>query len=123
MQKSDKDTSQYPPNATIVEGGNPRLWDELITVTAEIQNTGSVDGDEVAQLYLGIPGGPVRQLRGFEKISIASGQSKTVSFSLKRRDLSSWDVNAQQWALQDGEYKLYVGHSSRNLPLTSSFSI
>ncbi|CAI7676432.1 unnamed protein product [Penicillium pancosmium] len=122
-KKSGKSTSKYPPSADIVEGGNPHLWDQLMTVTAQVQNSGSVDGDEVVQLYLGIPGGPVRQLRGFEKVSIASGVSESVTFSLTRRDLSSWDVNAQQWALQDGNYKVYVGRSSRDLPLSASFSI
>lgn len=121
--KKKSGQSKYPPTADIVEGGNPHLWDTLVTVTAEIQNSGTVDGDEVAQLYLGIPGGPVRQLRGFQKPSIASGNSETVSFSLTRRDLSRWDVNAQQWALQDGTYKVYVGSSSRKLPLQSEFSL
>jgi beta-glucosidase len=123
LQKNNKPTSQYPPNAAIVEGGNPHLWDELITVTAQVENSGSVGGDEVAQLYLGIPGGPVRQLRGFDKVAIGSGKTATVTFQLTRRDLSSWDVNAQQWALQTGQYKLYVGKSSRNLPLQTTFSI
>ncbi|KAJ5137143.1 hypothetical protein N7448_005697 [Penicillium atrosanguineum] len=123
LQKNKKPTSQYPPGAAIVEGGNPHLWDELITITAQVQNSGSVDGDEVAQLYLGIPGGPVRQLRGFEKVTIGTGKSETVTFQLTRRDLSNWDVNAQQWALQKGQYKVYVGQSSRSLPLQTSFSI
>lgn len=122
-KSSGKSSSKYPPSANIVEGGNPHLWDVLMTVTAEVQNAGSMDGDEVTQLYLGIPGGPVRQLRGFEKVSIASKQSESVTFSLTRRDLSTWDVNAQEWALQDGQYKVYVGRSSRDLPLTASFSI
>ncbi|KAJ5595657.1 hypothetical protein N7450_002115 [Penicillium hetheringtonii] len=123
IQKSNKPTSKYPPSADIMEGGNPHLWDILMTVTAEVQNAGDMDRDEVAQLYLGIPGGPIRQLRGFEKVHIASGQRETVTFSLTRRDLSSWDVNAQQWALQEGEYKIYVGHSSRDLPLSDSLSL
>lgn len=116
-------TSKYPPSAKIVEGGNPRLWDDLVTVKATIKNTGGVDGDEVPQLYVGIPGGPVRQLRGFDKVSVGKGKSKTVSFSLTRRDLSSWDVGAQQWALQSGKYSVYVGSSSRTLPLKSEFTI
>lgn len=123
LQKNNKPTSQYPPDAAIVEGGNPHLWDELITITAQVQNIGSVDGDEVAQLYLGIPGGPVRQLRGFDKVTISTGKIETVTFQLTRRDLSSWDVNAQQWALQKGQYKVYVGQSSRILPLQTTFSI
>ncbi|KAJ5116236.1 hypothetical protein N7456_000584 [Penicillium angulare] len=116
-------TTQYPPKAKIVEGGNPHLWDDLVTVKATIKNTGSVDGYEVAQLYVGIPNGPVRQLRGFEKVSVDSGKSATVSFALTRRDLSSWDVEAQQWALQSGEYKIFVGSSSRNLPLNDQFTL
>jgi beta-glucosidase len=74
-----------------------------VTVNASVQINGTVDGFEVAQLYLGIPNGPIRQLRGFEKIFIASGKSVTVNFTLTRRDLSSWDVKYQQWALQNGD--------------------
>lgn len=121
VQKTGQKASQYPPKADIVQGGNPHLWDELVTVTAQVRNTGKMDGAEVAQLYVGIPGGPIRQLRGFEKVSIAKGQSETVTFSLTRRDLSSWDVEAQQWALQSGEYGVWVGRSSRDLPLHDTF--
>lgn len=55
-----------------------------------------VDGKEVAQLYLGIPNGPVRHLRSFDKVLIKSCKSATVTFSLTRRDLSTWDTNAQE---------------------------
>lgn len=121
LHRTGKSTVQYPPAADIVEGGNPHLWDELVIVTVQIRNTGKMDGAEVAQLYVGIPGGPIRQLRGFEKVAVASGQSDIVTFSLTRRDLSSWDVDAQQWALQSGEYGIWVGRSSRDLPLHSTF--
>ncbi|OQD80752.1 hypothetical protein PENANT_c033G08775 [Penicillium antarcticum] len=67
LQKKSTPWSTYPPAAKIVEGGNPHLWDELVKVSATVQNSGSANGDEVAQLYVGIPNGPVRQLRGFEK--------------------------------------------------------
>jgi beta-glucosidase len=123
LGKTDQPSSLYPPSATVMQGGNPHLWDELVTVTVVVHNTGSVDGDEVAQLYVGIPNGPVRQLRGFEKVPIATGKSETVSFSLTRRDLSTWNVGAQQWALQRGTYKIWVGRSSRELPLESTFTI
>ncbi|KAL3261996.1 hypothetical protein ABHI18_003180 [Aspergillus niger] len=123
IEKTNETTSEYPPSAAIQEGGNPRLWDDLVTVTAEVQNSGSVDGAEVAQLYVGIPNGPVRQLRGFDKVLISAGETAQVSFSLNRRDLSTWNVEAQQWQLQSGTYQVYVGRSSRDLPLTGEFSI
>ncbi|CBF78465.1 hypothetical protein AN7396.2 [Aspergillus nidulans FGSC A4] len=116
-KNSDGVPSIYPAKASILPGGNPHLFDELVTVTAKIRNTGNVDGQEVAQLYVGIPDGPVRQLRGFDKVLIESGSSATVTFSLTRRDLSTWDANAQEWSLQRGTYKIFVGRDSRDLPL------
>ena len=119
------------PTGPILPGGHADLWDEIIEVTATITNKGSMAGAEVAQLYLGIPSPkgnsvpptPIRQLRGFDKPSIDAGKSTTVSFSLTRRDLSIWDVVAQNWELQSGTYHVYVGASSRNLPLTGTFTI
>ncbi|KAL4746336.1 putative beta-glucosidase M [Aspergillus terricola var. indicus] len=117
ISKSAGGPSTYPTKASILPGGNPRLFDELVTVTSKIKNTGQVDGHEVAQLYVGIPSGPVRQLRGFDKVLVKSGSSESVTFSLTRRDLSTWDANAQEWLLQRGTYKIYVGRDSRDLPL------
>lgn len=107
----------------ILEGGSEDLWDILAQITAEVANTGCVHGAEVAQLYLGIPGGPVRQLRGFEKVNIHPGQRSIVNFDLTRRDLSVWDTIAQKWKLQSGAYNIYVGASSRNLPLLGTLTI
>lgn len=115
-------TGTYPTGA-IQEGGQVDLWSNIASVSAVIKNTGSVTGAEVAQLYIGIPGGPVRQLRGFEKVRIKPGQEATVSFDVTRRDLSEWDVGAQKWKLQSGVYNIYVGASSRNLPLVGTLRI
>lgn len=124
ISNANGSTALYPTGA-ITMGGQTDLWDELIQVTVAITNSGAMDGKEVAQLYLGIPGEdvPVRQLRGFEKMLIAAGETATVQFTLTRRDLSIWDVVAQKWLLQAGEYQVYVGRSSRDLPLQGSFSI
>lgn len=112
------------PTKPIAPGGRADLWDAVAKVSAEVTNTGSVAGAEVAQLYVGIPGGgPVRQLRGFAKPFLQPGEKTTVSFALTRRDLSTWDVVAQNWLLQNGTYQIYVGSSSRNLPLTTSLKI
>ncbi|THC97329.1 hypothetical protein EYZ11_003163 [Aspergillus tanneri] len=113
----------YPPPAAVQEGGNPHLWDALVRVRVQVKNSGSADGDEVAQLYVGIPNGPIRQLRGFEKAHITTGSTANVMFSLTRRDLSVWDTNAQQWWLQPGTYQVFVGRSSRDLPLRGHFTL
>ncbi|KAI0126114.1 glycosyl hydrolase family 3 N terminal domain-containing protein [Xylariales sp. AK1849] len=117
--------SQPYPTGEIVQGGQADLWDVISNVTVKIANVGDRDGREVAQLYVEIPGAgvPVKQLRGFEKPLVKAGESLSVEFGLTRRDLSIWDVVAQKWMLQAGEYGVLVGRSSRDLPLASTFSI
>ncbi|KAJ5689043.1 hypothetical protein N7462_003435 [Penicillium macrosclerotiorum] len=115
--------SPFPPTSEIQQGGNVNLWTNIATISVTVENTGPADGDEVAQLYIGIPNAPVRQLRGFEKVSIDAGKRTLLNFSLTRRDLSVWDAIHQAWHLQRGNYKVYVGRSSRDLPLAGSFSI
>lgn len=121
-QNQSANTDQFP-TGPIREGGQTDLWDVLASVSAEVANIGDVDGAEVAQLYVGIPGAPARQLRGFEKVFINASLSTTVNFELNRRDLSIWDVVAQKWLLQRGDYLVYVGSSSRQLPLRGVLSI
>ncbi|PWY75478.1 beta-glucosidase [Aspergillus heteromorphus CBS 117.55] len=116
-------TSYIPPGTTIAEGGLPSLWDIIATVTCTISNTGSVAAAEVAQLYLGIPGGPAKVLRGFEKQLIHPGNNTHVSFDLTRRDLSTWDVEKQSWGLQAGSYAVYVGKSVLDIQLTGTLTI
>ncbi|KAK1250538.1 hypothetical protein MKX08_010541 [Trichoderma sp. CBMAI-0020] len=114
----------YPwPGGPIVSGGQTDLWDAIATVSVNVKNTGSFAGAEVAQLYVGIPGAPTRQLRGFEKPFIQPNQSETVTFHLTRRDLSVWSVERQKWQLQQGTYKFYVGSSSRRLPLNGTIHL
>lgn len=111
------------PTGNIIPGGHKDLWDVMAKVTVDVTNAGDVAGAEVAQLYVGIPDGPVRQLRGFDKPTIEAGKTATVTFKLTRRDLSTWDVDAQNWLLQKGNYIFYVGSSSRDLPVKSTLSI
>jgi beta-glucosidase len=68
----------------IQQGGHADLWDNIVIAAADVKNSGSVRGAEVAQLYVGIPNGPVRQLRGFSKIHIQPGETESVNFPLTR---------------------------------------
>jgi beta-glucosidase len=112
-----------PADCTIESGGNPRLFDIIASVTAVVSNTGNAVAAEVAQLYIGIPNAPVKQLRGFSKDTINPGHSTIVSFPLTRRDLSVWDVVSQQWRLQTGTYEVYLGKSVEDIQLTGTIEI
>lgn len=105
-------------------GGNPELYDVLYMVTATITNTGKIVGEEVPQLYVshGGPYDPVKVLRGFERLSIQPGMSITFTAELTRRDLSNWDTVSQNWVISNYTKTIYVGSSSRNLPLTATLS-
>jgi len=123
-QTTGAHTSAYPSSdVSVVQGGHPELWDVLFNVTASITNVGKVAGAEAAQLYLGIPTAPIRQLRGFDKVFLKPNETATVAFALTRRDLSIWDVVAQQWKLQSAVYNVSVGASSRDLRLNSILSV
>jgi beta-glucosidase len=103
-------------------GGNPLLYEIVATVSATITNTGSVAGDEVVQLYLGLGDGePPKVLRGFDRLTIAPGASATFTADLTRRDVSVWDTTVQNWVEVPNPI-VYVGASSRNLPLSGTLT-
>jgi len=115
---------------TVSPGAGTSLAD--VKVSAMVTNTGSRTGSDVAQLYVGDPastGEPPRQLKGFQKVTLRSGQSAPVHFTLTPQDLSYYDTSAGggagAWAEAPGSYQVYVGDSSAtaNLPLRGSFAI
>ncbi|CAE6407296.1 unnamed protein product [Rhizoctonia solani] len=107
--------------------GNGTLYDVAYTVTASIKNSGSINGCEVAQLYLAYPASqttqPVRSLRGFDKQCLNKGETKTVTFKLRQKDYAVWNVVRQTWTIPKGEFTIYVGSSSRVLPLKTTFTV
>lgn len=81
------------------------------TISAVIRNTGKVAGDEVAQLYLSVPGRPatpIRSLKGYDRVHLAPGESKTVSFQLDPRDLAFADAEGVM-RVTPGTYRVWVG--------------
>ena len=92
------------------------------TVTARVRNTGVRAGTDVAQLYVAAPaaaGEPPYQLKGFARVDLAPGESRAVAFALSPRDLSVWDVAKHAWQVPAGGFRVLVGDSSRDLPLTA----
>ena len=129
------DNSFIPPNsqngsaqpllpASGAPGGNPQLYDVLYQVSAVIANIGSVSGEEVPQLYisLGGPFDPKIALRGFERLSIQPGGTATFTVALTRRDVSNWDTISQNWVISKYPKTIYVGSSSRKLPLSATLT-
>ncbi|KAL3444229.1 glycoside hydrolase superfamily [Aspergillus insuetus] len=120
-----KDLTAYP-TGDLIPGGREDIFDELVTITAKITNTGKLAGAEVAQLYLSLPKAaraPVRQLRGFDKVLLEPGETKTVRFSIQRRDLSVWDTEEQEWKIEGGKVGVFLGRSSRDFAQEGSFTI
>jgi beta-glucosidase len=114
------------PTGELALGGPSDLFDEVVTVQTTIQNTGGVDGAEVAQLYVSFPEEaqqPLRVLRGFSKMNITAGDSVTATFSLRRRDLSYWDDVEYAWAIAKGDYTLAVGSSLEDIRGTATLTI
>ncbi|GAA5953317.1 hypothetical protein JCM8115_000490 [Rhodotorula mucilaginosa] len=103
------------------------VYDYAATVQATVTNTGKVDGAEVAQLYITYPDGtprkmPVKSLRGFAKPYLKAGESQTVQFELRNKDLAYWSAVYHGWVVPRGDFTFHVGTSSRDLPLRETFT-
>ena len=97
-----------------------------IDVSFKITNTGDREGDEVVQLYVKDMVSCVTtyesQLRGFERVNLAAGETKTVEFTLTPDDLSLFDKN-MNWVVEPGLFKVMVGASSEDIKLKEDFEI
>ena len=96
-----------------------------VKASVDVTNTGGRAGDEVVQLYIHDPvasiSQPVRRLRAFERVTLAPGATKTVSFTLDRKDVGFYD-NMGRFVLEPGQIDVYVGDSSK-ATLTKSFTV
>ena len=99
---------------------------ESVEVLADVQNTGKRAGDEVAQLYIhqryGTSSRPVRELKGFERITLAPGEKKTVRFTLGKSELTYWSSAARGWVQDAATFDLWVGADS-TAPLTTTLKV
>lgn len=94
-----------------------------VTVKVEVTNSGRRRGAEVVQVYIGQPstnGEPPHQLRAFAKVQLEPGQTKPVSLELDPRSFSIFDPSQHRWITPAGTFEVFVGTSSRDLPLHSA---
>jgi beta-glucosidase len=94
---------------------------DKITVSADVKNTGSVDGDEVVQIYVKTPDSPaalerpIKRLKGFKRITIPQGQTKRVSIDINCADLWFWDTRNKKMMYDQGKYIFEIGASSKDI--------
>ena len=110
-----------------VDDGGLARGDSL-RVRVEVTNTGERAGAEVVQLYVGFAGSaverPEKLLRGFTKVALAAGASRTVELAVARADLAYYDADAGAWAVEAMEHEVYVGGSSaRERLLSATFDV
>ncbi|KAG2152791.1 glycoside hydrolase family 3 protein [Suillus clintonianus] len=106
----------------IAEGSSTALWlhEPAFKVTFKVTNTGTLSGTEIPQLYVHHPssaGEPPSVLKGFTNVEIGPYNTKHVSITLSRYELSVWDVIAQGWCKPDGQISFSIGASSRDFRL------
>jgi beta-glucosidase len=90
--------------------------DGAAQVRVDVTNSGSVAGDEVAELYIhqraGSASRPVRQLEGFQRVSLAPGETKTLKFTLGKEELQFWSPATRSWVVEPGIFDVWVGGDS-----------
>lgn len=96
-------------------------------VTLTVTNTGSCAGAEIVQLYVAKQDAkvfrPAQELKGFAKVFLAPGESRTVSIALDDKAFRYWNVKTDRWEVEGGSYQLRVGASSADIRLTAEVSV
>jgi beta-glucosidase len=99
---------------------------ESLEATAKVTNSGSVAGDEVVQLYIhqraGSTSRPIRELKGFERVALQPGETKTVHFTLGKKELTYWSESRKAWVEEPEEFDVWVGDDSK-AQLHASFHV
>ncbi|MDQ1527446.1 MAG: beta-glucosidase [Microbacteriaceae bacterium] len=99
-----------------------RVGRDRVSVT--VTNAGGVAGKEVVQLYVSAPPSgvrvPARELRGFAKVALQPGESRSVTISLDDRAFSFWDVDSSSWVIAGGDYSVQIGKSAHDIVLRAT---
>lgn len=100
---------------------------ETITLTVSLKNTGSCDGSEVVQLYLGQVNSPieraVKELKGFQKVFLKKGETKEVCFTIEKESLRYWDEKSSGWSVLPGKYEASIAASSTDIRSKVLFTV
>lgn len=101
--------------------------DGILKIAVNIKNTGKYDGEEVVQLYVSYPNSkverPIKQLKGFRRLMIKKGETKTVDIELKADDLAYWNIDKHAFVTESGKVNLMIGSSSEDIRLNKEITI
>jgi beta-glucosidase len=108
-------------NNSSIHAGDP------VTVSLDVTNTGKRAGSEVVQLYVhqdhcSVPR-PPKELKGFQKIFLKPGETRTVKFTLDKRSFAYFSEKKKDWVVEPGKFELLIGRSSRNIRRTASLTM
>ena len=100
---------------------------DTLSVSVDVKNTGDRSGKEVVQLYVApvnseVPR-PLRELKGFEKVSLEPGEKKTVAFTLDDRAFAVWNADLHCWDVPDGAYKIQICRNAREVILETEVQV
>jgi beta-glucosidase len=109
----------------LTEGKDPK--GPVVTAEFEIENTGTREGGEVAQIYVNqaqprLPR-PVKELKGFQKVFLKPGEKQRVSIPIERSAFAYYDPDKKGWIAEKGEFTILIGSSSRDIRLESKFTL
>lgn len=100
---------------------------DTVKVSVDVTNTGKVAGKEVVQVYVSAPESdvfrPVRELKGFAKVALEAGETKTVTVQLDSRSFAYWSIRINDWFVKSGEYQIQIGRSSRDIVLSAPLQV
>jgi beta-glucosidase len=101
---------------------------DKISISIDVTNTGTVAGKEVVELYIGAPTStldkPIKELKAFSKTDLLlPGKKVKLSFTINKIDLCSFNESQSAWVADEGEYRAYIGTSSKNIKLTTYFTL
>ena len=100
---------------------------DKVTVSVQITNTGKVAGKEIVQLYVadktGAAARPSKELKGFAKVALEPGETRTVEIELDQRSFAWFNTEIHDWYAASGEYEILIGASSRDIRLKSTLQL
>jgi len=100
---------------------------DQIEIKIQVENLGTYNGSEVVQLYIqdleSTVDRPIKELKGFKKVYLKSGETKDVKFLVDKEMLSFYDVNSKSWKAEEGRFNVLIGSSSDDIRLTAEFEL